>query len=103
MRVDLNLGEKPMADDRELEPVKAGWDNVTQRSRVGRAEQNERRPAGTQAAPDENIEKPLDGNDNTKTSPQGEAYLVRWLRTRYPVSAAIAGIIAAELGLGGAP
>ncbi len=69
----------------------------------GRTSNNEeRRQAGTPATLEGNIEKIIDGEHNTGSQPQAQAYPIRWLVSHYAVSAAVAGIIATELDMRGA-
>jgi hypothetical protein len=71
-----------------------------QRQRAGSPENEERRPAGTQAALDENVENPLDEDVGRRNSLREQSYPVRWLRAPSAVSGALAVIIAAEFGWG---
>jgi hypothetical protein len=71
--------------------------------RVGPSKTDERRQAGTLATLEENIDHPIDEADGTGPRPQAQPYQVRWLMSRHLVSAPIAAVIAAELGMGGAP
>lgn len=89
--------------DREFESGESGKDDPVQRHRGRPPQHRKGHPVGTQATLDGNIEKPLDGNDTTRNSLQAEEYPIRWLRAHYPVSGAVAAIIAAELGMGRAP
>ena len=63
----------------------------------------ERRQAGPPAALDENVENPLDESENSRRTPQEEAFAVRWLIERHGLRTCVARVLAAELGLGGAP
>jgi hypothetical protein len=93
--------EKTM-NDRAFEPGTSGQDDPILPQRPGSPENKERRPAGTQAALDENVENPLDDDDGTRNRLREQTYPVRWLRAHYAVSGALAAIIAGEIGWGGA-
>ena len=87
---------------RVFEPGTSGQDDFVLPQRPGSPENKERRPAGTQAALDENVENPLDDDNGTRGRLREQSYPVRWLRAHYAVSGSLAAIIAAELRLGGA-
>jgi hypothetical protein len=86
-------------NDTAFMPGEPGRD-FAQRQRAGSPENKERRPAGTQAALDESIEKPLDENGGTRNLLRKQLYPELWLRAHYAVSGAFAAIIAAKLGMG---
>src|ERR1700730_4433132 len=67
----------------EFKPDESGRDDPISRDRVRASENKERRPAGTQAALDVNIEKPLDEGDGTRNRARGQSYPKRWLRAHY--------------------
>ena len=83
----------------EFEPGKPGWGNPQDR---GETPQNEERPrAATPAALDRKIDKAIDDHQDTGNRLQAQSYAIRLLVSRYSVSAGVAAIIAAELGMGG--
>jgi hypothetical protein len=85
---------------REVEPGRTGWGNRQHRDRTP---QNEaRRQAGTPTTREGRIDVAIDGSQDTGNRPQAQPYPVRHLVSRYAVSAAVASVIAAELGMGGA-
>jgi hypothetical protein len=88
-------------DNDAFGPGEPGRDPAKQQ-RAGSPENKERCPAGTQAALRGNIEKPLDEDDGIRNRPREQSYPVRWLRAHYAVSGALAAVIAAEFGWGGA-
>jgi hypothetical protein len=92
--------EKTMKE-REFEPGESGQDDPVPPQRPGSPQNKERRPAGTQAALDENVENPLDDDNGTRSCQREQPYPVRWLRAHYAVSGSLAAIIAAEFGWGG--
>jgi hypothetical protein len=74
-------------NDRASEPGTSGQDDPILPQRLGSPESKERRPAGTQAALDENVENPLDDQNNTRSRQREQPYPVRWLRAHYAVLA----------------
>ena len=87
---------------REFEPGEPGQGDPDPRQRPGTPRKEERRLTGPQAALDENVENPLDEDNDTRSRVQEQSYPVRWLRAHYALSGSLAAIIAAELRLGGA-
>ena len=84
---------------REFESCEPRWAGPRGR---GETPQNEEpRAAVTHARLKENIDKAIDEQQDTGNRPQPQPYPVRHLISRYSVSAAIAGVFAAELGMGG--
>ncbi len=71
-------------DDIELRPDKPGEDDPLPRQRTGSPKNKERRPAGTQAALDADVEKPLDEGDGIRNRLRGQSHPVRWLRALRP-------------------
>jgi hypothetical protein len=96
---NLNLMEKTM-NGTAFRPGEPGRDDPVPRHRAGFPESKERRPAGTQAALDENVDNPLDEDVGSRNRLREQSYPVRWLRGHYAVSGAFAAIIAAKLGMG---
>jgi hypothetical protein len=87
-------------DSREFESRAPGRQDAQDRG--ASAKNEEPRVAGTHARLEGNIDSPIDQEQGTGNRPQAQSHPVRYLVSRYSVSAAIAGIIAAELGMGGA-
>jgi hypothetical protein len=88
-------------DNDAFRPGEPGRDPA-QRQRGGSSQNKERCLAGTQAALEENVENPLDEDVGSRNRLREQSYPVRWLRALYAVSGALAAIIAAEFGWGGA-
>jgi hypothetical protein len=87
-----------MMAGRACAPGDAGPVDPVRSHYEGAPEGKERRPAGTQAALDENVENPLDEDVGSRNRLREQSYPVRWLRAH----GALALIIAAEFGWGGA-
>jgi hypothetical protein len=89
-------------NERELEPDEPGWgDPVPQhRGRISKSE--ERRQAGTPTTLQGNIDTAIDKIHHTANEPRAQGHAIRWLVSRYPISAAVAAIIATELRMGDA-
>jgi len=62
----------------------------------------EHRQAGTSAVLEDNIDNAFDVSDDTGSQQRAQPYPIRWLVSRHAVSAAVAAVIAAERGMGGA-
>ena len=85
--------------DREIKPGITGWGDPQQRD--GTPQNEARRQAGTPTTREGSIDKAIDSGQHIGNRPQAQPYAIRHLATRYSVSAAIAAVIAAELGMGG--
>jgi hypothetical protein len=84
---------------REFEPGMTGRGDPQQRDGTPRNEA--RRQAGTPTTREGNIDKTIDEKQNIGNRLGAQGYAVRHLVSRYSVSAAVAAVIAAELGMGG--
>ena len=87
--------------DRRSKPVDPGWGDPAPQNRGGTPKNEERRQAGTPATLEGYIDNTIDKNQDTGGRPGTQAY-PRWLREHYAISGALAAIIAAEFGWGGA-
>ena len=86
---------------RRFKPVEPGRAASAPQHRGGTPKKEERRQAGTPATLEGNIDNAIDGPDDTGNRAGPQAYPVRWLVSRYPVSPAVAEVIANELGMEG--
>jgi hypothetical protein len=87
--------------DTKFEPDRSGKPQQVPHDRGNSLGKEERRQDGTPATLVGDIGNPTDANNNTASRPPAQGYPVRWLVSHYPVSTAVAGVIAAELGMGG--
>src|SRR5713226_1383274 len=94
--------EKTM-NKRQFEPGEPGWGDPAPQNSGGTPRNEERRQAGTPATLEGNIDNTIDENHGTGKRPGTQAYQIRWLVSYYPMSAAVAAIIATEFGWSGAP
>jgi hypothetical protein len=84
---------------REFEPVGSGQ-TITASQNHGEAPQKEeRQQAGTPPALEGNIDNTIDKKHDTVNEPRAQAYAIRWLISHHGIPAAIAGVIASELGM----
>ena len=96
---DIGNSMETTMHGREFEPGITGRGDPQNR---GDTPQNEaRRQAGTPTTREGSIDKAIDSGQHTGNRPQAQPYAIRHLATRYSVSAGIAAVIAAELGMGG--
>jgi hypothetical protein len=85
---------------RDFGPGEPGW--VAPQERGETPQNEEPRAAATHARLERNIDKTIDEHEGTGNRSQAQRHAIRHLVERYSVSAAVAAIIAAELGMGGA-
>jgi hypothetical protein len=86
---------------RQFGPGEPGWGDPAPQHRGGTSE-NECRRAGTPATLEGNIDNAIDKNHDTVNGPRAQGHVIRWPVSQYLVSAAVAAIIAIELGMEGA-
>jgi hypothetical protein len=87
-------------NERELEPDEPGWGDPVPQHRGRTSTSEERRQAATPATLEGNIDKAIDGFQHTVNETRAQGHAIRWLVSHYSVSAALAAIIATELGMG---
>jgi hypothetical protein len=86
--------------DRKVEPGNPGCVDPAPQNRGGTPKNEERRQAGTPATLEGNIDNRIDENQGTRRLPGTQAYQIRWLVSHYPMSGALAAIVAGEFGCG---
>jgi hypothetical protein len=85
--------------EKQLEPGQSGWGDPASQHCGETPNKEERRQAGPQATLEGNIDNAIDETNSTVNGRHAQGFAVRWLISRYPISAAFAAIIANELGM----